>query len=110
MFKYFRAQPWREHPLMSAAMACLLTNDTYATANEIYIIYTYGITNWGNVAFLATQPWSIAAFCLTAGVSAAACQLFLVVRVHRFARSWLLTAPLALATVAAFAGAVWATV
>ncbi len=59
------------------------------------------------MAFLAFQGWNIPAFCVTAGVSALACQGFLVLRVHKLGENWLLTVPLALVACAALSGALW---
>ncbi len=108
MIRYFRTQPWKEQPILCAVMGGLICNDSYAMANEIYIVYTYCISNWGNIAYLSKQPWTITVYCVTAGLSTLACQAFLVLRVHKLGKNWLLTVPLALATATAIAGALWA--
>lgn len=62
----------------------------------------------GNLAFLAVQTWPVTAFCITTGISGFICQVFLIHRVHKLTKKWLYTAPLLVATSAAFAGTVWA--
>jgi len=107
MARYFRHSHndgWR----LPIVMAILGANDALSTAVEIYCVYSYCITNWGNVAYLELQPWPIPAFCITTGVSAFICQSFLVHRVHKLTKQWAFTVALMIATCAAFAGSIWA--
>lgn len=107
MFHYFR-QARKDGWVLAATMATLFVNDTFSTAVEINNVYGYCITNWGNIDYLNYQYWQIAQFCIGTGISAFICQTFLVHRVHKLTKNWLFTAPLALATCAAFAGTIWA--
>ncbi len=58
MFQYFRNAS-KDGWFLIAMVAALFANDTFATATEVYCVYQYCISNWGNIAYLAFQYWPI---------------------------------------------------
>lgn len=68
----------------------------------------YTIVNWGNTTYLLEQYWPIVVFCVSAGVSAAICQAFLIVRVYKLTKQWAYPVVLGATACIAFAGTLFA--
>lgn len=89
-------------------LVILWVNDSFATATEIYQVYLYTITNWGNETYLLKQYWPMVVFCVSAGISAAICQSFLIVRVYKLTKQWIYVVVLGLTACVAFGGTIFA--
>ncbi len=86
----------------------LWVNDTFATATEIFQVYKYTIVNWANTDYLLKQYWPMVVFCVSAGISAAICQSFLIVRVYKLTKQWIYVVVLGLTACVAFGGTIFA--
>ncbi|KAG7086314.1 hypothetical protein E1B28_002278 [Marasmius oreades] len=104
-FRYFSR--FREDPLWLKFVVCMtLAVDLTSTINHYACAYMYTVIHWGDRDFLQNQNWTFPVYLVTTGASAVIVQQFLIYRFWTLTNGRIVTAYLALASLAAFGGAI----
>ncbi|KAJ7601562.1 hypothetical protein B0H17DRAFT_998455 [Mycena rosella] len=106
VIKYYK---WfsKDSKTIKTCIFTLVLLDTTCTFAEWACIYLYGVTHWGDLAYLGYQNLAIPIYAYTTGITGFIVQNFLISRYYKLTNRRYVCVTLVLMSMAATVGAVW---
>ncbi|KAJ7499886.1 hypothetical protein FB451DRAFT_1549383 [Mycena latifolia] len=88
IFKYFSR--YSRDPVFNKVMVLIaLSGDILTVVACLSATYLYMVTHWGELPYLAAQPWGVAGYVIGTGITGATVQIFLTRMLFALTKQWI---------------------